>query len=374
MAGRPSPHQRKLGTNPNKPEPREGALPVATKAASPKGSGSGSQRGEVKANSPSSASPSNKGRPSNRTAKTRNPAAQTSTKSITRGAESSDNDATRRTVVVGNASSGSKALGKVTGTRSQDDQKSQPRISSQPAMISRQRKEEIEKETQGQRENPVWFEQRRNRITASVAHKISHCKFVNGKSTEVPQSYLKSVVGQGSKVMTPAMKWGVQNESVAIRKYEKLKSEDTGHHISVQSCGLFIDPEKDWLAASPDGIVVDKTMGDTVGLVEVKCPYKHRDHTVREACGDRNFCLQYNKGEFQLKKDHPYFTQIQCQLAVLDLEKADFVVYTNREVAIVPVESDRKFWGNAVDKLEDFYVRAVLPELQEQNPVLAREE
>eukprot|EP00061_Rhincodon_typus_P016489 g44739.t1 len=353
--------------------PQEGALLPAAKATSPRGSGSRSQGGRSKGGSPSSAKPSNTGRSLNPTVNTRNIETQKSTKPTTKGAESSGDGVTRTTVVTGNANSGSKALGKERHTNKQVDKNSQASISAQPEMISKQRVAEIEKETRGQRENPAWFEQRRNRITASVAHKISHSKFVNGKSTEVPQSYLKSVVGQGSNVTTPAMKWGVQNESMAIKKYEKLKSEAIGHQVCVRSCGLFVDPEKHWLAASPDGVVVDKATGDTIGLVEIKCPYKHKNHTINKACEDKTFCLERNKGELQLKKNHPYFTQIQCQLAVAGLEQADLAVYTDRDVAIVPVKSDKKFWKNTENKLEDFYTRAVLPELQKNNPVLANE-
>ncbi|XP_038672775.1 uncharacterized protein LOC119976364 [Scyliorhinus canicula] len=367
MAARPSQHQRKGGAIAKQPMPQEAPLPPAAKAASPRGSGSGSRGGRATVGNPSSAKHSSEGRLPKPTANTRNPEAQRSAKSITRGAAGG----TRPTAVVGNANSESKTLGKATGTKSQADQLSN---SSRPAMISKQRIADIEKETRGQRENPAWFEQRRNRITASVAHKISHCNFVNGKSTEVPQSYLKPIVGQGSKISTPAMKWGVENESVAVKKYEKLKSEKTGREISVQQCGLFVDPVKNWLAASPDGVVVDKATGDTIGLLEVKCPYKHRNHTISQSCEDRNFCLENKKGEPQLKKGHSYFTQIQCQLAVLDLPKADLVVYTNREVAIIPVEFDEKFWKKSVDKLEDFYTRAVLPEIRERNLALASEE
>ncbi|XP_020366468.1 uncharacterized protein LOC109911545 [Rhincodon typus] len=374
MAGRPSSHRRKQGADAKPRMPQEGALLPAAKATSPRGSGSRSQGGRSKGGSPSSAKPSNTGRSLNPTVNTRNIETQKSTKPTTKGAESSGDGVTRTTVVTGNANSGSKALGKERHTNKQVDKNSQASISAQPEMISKQRVAEIEKETRGQRENPAWFEQRRNRITASVAHKISHSKFVNGKSTEVPQSYLKSVVGQGSNVTTPAMKWGVQNESMAIKKYEKLKSEAIGHQVCVRSCGLFVDPEKHWLAASPDGVVVDKATGDTIGLVEIKCPYKHKNHTINKACEDKTFCLERNKGELQLKKNHPYFTQIQCQLAVAGLEQADLAVYTDRDVAIVPVKSDKKFWKNTENKLEDFYTRAVLPELQKNNPVLANEE
>ncbi|XP_072428276.1 uncharacterized protein [Chiloscyllium punctatum] len=374
MAGRPPSHRRKQGADAKPLMPQEGAVLPPTKAASPSSSGSRSQGGRAKGGSPSSAKPSNTGRSPNSTANTRNIETQRSTKSATRGAESSGNGASRSTLVNGKANSGSQALGKERPSKNQVDQKGQGSISAHPERSSKQRVEEIEKATRGQRENPAWFEQRRNRITASVAHKISHSKFANGKSTEVPRSYVKSIVGQGSTVMTPAMKWGIQNEPAAIKKYEKLKSEDIGRQVTVKSCGLFVDPGKNWLAASPDGVVVDKATGDTIGLVEVKCPYKHKNHTINKACEDKTFCLEQNKGELQLKKNHPYYTQIQCQLAVAGVDKADLAIYTDRDVAIVPVKPDKQFWKSTENKLEDFYTRAVLPELQKNNVVLANEE
>lgn len=70
-----------------------------------------------------------------------------------------------------------------------------------------------------------------------------------------------------------------------------LKSKELGHAVKVQTCGLFIDSKRHWLAASPDGIVTDTKTGERLCL-EVKCPYKHRDRTVEEACReDHNFCL-----------------------------------------------------------------------------------
>lgn len=55
---------------------------------------------------------------------------------------------------------------------------------------------EVEVLTRGQRTNPKWFTWRKNRITASVAHSIAHCKFVNGKSKTPPTSYLAAVTGR----------------------------------------------------------------------------------------------------------------------------------------------------------------------------------
>lgn len=56
--------------------------------------------------------------------------------------------------------------------------------------------EDVEVLTRGQRTNQNWFTWRKNRITASVAHSIAHCRFVNGKSKIPPTSYLAAVTGR----------------------------------------------------------------------------------------------------------------------------------------------------------------------------------
>lgn len=62
--------------------------------------------------------------------------------------------------------------------------------------LDRRTVNEVEVLTRGQRTNPKWFTWRKNRITASVAHSIAHCKFVNGKSKTPPTSYLAAVTGK----------------------------------------------------------------------------------------------------------------------------------------------------------------------------------
>lgn len=234
----------------------------------------------------------------------------------------------------------------------------------------------VERETRGQRDNPKWHEWRENRITASVAPRIANSKFVNGKSSEVPQSYLKAVVSSGSNVQTPAMSWGTRNEKKAAKAYEELQSRKAGRAVKVEECGLFIHQGKEWLAASPDGIVREADTGKPLGLLEVKCPYKHKDKTVKEACKDKAFCLEVHGESYSLKKDHPYYTQVQCQMATTGFEKADFVVHTNKDTVITSVDFDAEFWGKTEPKLEKFYTEAVIPHLEEKrsDSVWAKEE
>ncbi|XP_063297178.1 uncharacterized protein LOC134585653 [Pelobates fuscus] len=223
--------------------------------------------------------------------------------------------------------------------------------------------EKIEKDTRGQRDNPEWFNWRKHRITASMAHQISHSRFANGKTTDIPQSYLKAVLGSGPSVQTPAMNWGVRNEKNAVRAYEKWTLENTGRKVQVDECGLFVHTKKNWMAASPDGIVVDALTGEKLGILEVKCPYKHREHSIRQACADRDFCLKPDGDSYALKTDHPYYTQVQCQLAATKMDRSDFVVYTKKDTAVVPVSFDSKFWEETESKLERFYFEAVIPNL-----------
>ncbi|KAK1162403.1 hypothetical protein AOXY_G17252 [Acipenser oxyrinchus oxyrinchus] len=230
----------------------------------------------------------------------------------------------------------------------------------------------IEVQTRGQRENPEWFEQRRTRITASAAHKIANCRFVNGRSQEVPQSYLRSVVSSGSSVKTAAMTWGIEHELAAALRYQELKSRALGRKVLVQDCSLFIHPDKQWLAASSTGrgrCSNRETLApwrssalSSTGTAPSRRPVRTRP----SACSE--------PGAYSLKRSHAYYTQVQCQLAVLGLRRADFVVYTSRDMAITPVDFDPEFWDRTEDKLEKFYTSAVQPYLARQNPALSREE
>ncbi|XP_059931851.1 uncharacterized protein LOC132474935 isoform X2 [Gadus macrocephalus] len=233
--------------------------------------------------------------------------------------------------------------------------------------------EEVEVLTRGQRDNPAWFEWRKHRITASNVHRIAHSRFVNGTSSTPPGSYVANITGQGSRVQTRAMRWGVDMEARAVKEYQVLKSKLLGREVVVQDSGLFIDPKRPWLAASPDGIVIDKLSGQRMLCLEVKCPFKHKDRKVEEACKeDKDFCLQIqelpNQPVYRLKKNHSYYSQIQCQLAVTGMDQADLAVFTLKETALVPVPFDPEFWEETLSKLQRFK-EVLLPQLEKHRPL-----
>ena len=77
---------------------------------------------------------------------------------------------------------------------------------------------------------------------------------------------------------------------------------DEGLHV--EECGLFVDLQKAYLAASPDG-----TAGKD-GLGEVKGPHVCRDNSIEDlARQDHSFCLQFDfvEDKLRLKMNHSYY-------------------------------------------------------------------
>jgi len=85
-------------------------------------------------------------------------------------------------------------------------------------------------------------------------------------------------------------RWGCSHEKEALDKYV----EKTGpKHREFQLCesGLHIHPQYPHLGATPDAMVECECHGK--GVVEVKCPYCHRDKTPSEAAmQDKRFFLE----------------------------------------------------------------------------------
>lgn len=83
--------------------------------------------------------------------------------------------------------------------------------------------------------------------------------------------------------------------------------------FKARECGLFIDPKRPYLGASP-GMVVECDCCGTGLLLEVKCPYSaaHVAPTIGAP-----LCL--------VEKYHNYYKQMQDQLAVMGRERCGFV-------------------------------------------------
>ena len=126
-------------------------------------------------------------------------------------------------------------------------------------------------------------------------------------------------------------------------------------------CGLHIDTDHPYLAATPDGIVSCDCCG--TGLLEIKCPFKHKDSFLSEI-EDRQFCLEKQPtGELKLKVSHDYYVQVQAQLSMCGKVYCVFVCWTTASIHVECIQANRELTESLHPKLSRFFSNYLLPEL-----------
>ena len=85
--------------------------------------------------------------------------------------------------------------------------------------------------------------------------------------------------------------------------------------FTVSEAGFFVDTEKPYIGASPDGIINCKCCGK--GTLEVKCPYCYKDGLPEDDVG---FCMVKKDDSWALKRGHQYYYQVQLQIFVCRVE------------------------------------------------------
>lgn len=217
--------------------------------------------------------------------------------------------------------------------------------------------EQIERETVGQHNNPVWLEKRLNRLTASKFGSV-----INRKD-QTPCHHLVKDILYPKELNTKSVVFGRMHEKDAIQKYEERNG------VEVKECGLFCSIDFPYLGASPDGLV------GSDGIVEVKC-LPSVTASLSSAVKDRkNLCLAYQvkdkKEHIFLKRKHSYYFQVQGQLNITQREWCDFVVYTAaNELFVERIYKDDAFWNTSmVPKLTRFYEECILPEIADSRVI-----
>lgn len=64
---------------------------------------------------------------------------------------------------------------------------------------------------------------------------------------------------------------------------------------------------------------------------------------------------QTGVSECKLKEDHPYYAQVQGQMAVTGARWCDFIVYTSKGIYIQRILFDPVFWAGLKQKLLSYY-------------------
>ena len=127
--------------------------------------------------------------------------------------------------------------------------------------------------------------------------------------------------------------------------------------LEFSSSGLVVCLQQPWLAASPDGLINCNCHG--AGVIEVKCPYKHREVKIIKAIeNDTNFPLTYdeNSHEFELKTSHEYYFQLQLQMFVTQRKYGIFVIFTTCDLVYVKVPINENLFEDVFPHCKLFFM------------------
>lgn len=208
----------------------------------------------------------------------------------------------------------------------------------------------LEESTRGQALNDTWLAQRCGRITSSRFGEVF-------KRKSFTKTFIESFVHLRN-INTVATRWGRENEKRAYQAY-KLFAEQNHADFKISECGLFVQKETPYLAASPDAVVACSCCGE--GLLEIKCPFKHRNVSPQDAASsDSKFCLDK---KLRLKVNHNYFYQVQGQILVTKKKFCDLIIWTTKGYAITRIEGHEQTKTLLKQKMREFFFNYVLVEL-----------
>lgn len=209
---------------------------------------------------------------------------------------------------------------------------------------------DIESRTRDQRKCPEWREKRRRLITASHFGIICRQKSFTSCANEV------KAIRRTDSIKSAGMTFGITHESKAMDELRNVVAE------TIEPCRLFIDPEFEMLACSPDGRIEELN-----AIVEVKCLYTGRNLLPKVAIKNVASYSRIFKDKNQpttMNEKHHYYYQVQGQLHITRSSFCYFVVYTLKGIHYIKVERDTEFWEKEMEpKLLSFWEEALLPEV-----------
>lgn len=224
-------------------------------------------------------------------------------------------------------------------------------------VVSKEKAGKIEEETRMQSESVTWKEERKKRITASKVGGIAKMRKTTKRAGKVEDILYSKFRGN------TATRYGLVMEEECKKQYITQQSH-SGRTVDITPVGLCISTENPWIAASPDSLVTDPGTTPPHGLLEMKNPYTGREMTMQEYCKVKSSCLEEKRdGKITLRHGHDYYYQVQCQMYCTGREWCDFVVRTNKDIHIERICRDRKWWELQLEKCQQFYFDALLPEL-----------
>lgn len=129
--------------------------------------------------------------------------------------------------------------------------------------------------------------------------------------------------------------------------------------------GLVINKQYPHLSASPDGIVQCPCCGK--GCLEIKCLKTYEDGIPQpdtvQAMSSNDYPIDDN---FELKKTHRFYTQVQGHMIICDLDYYDFYLWSKTSSIGMRVFRDYEFIDKLLKKITLEYKEYILPAIIEK--------
>ena len=215
--------------------------------------------------------------------------------------------------------------------------------------------------TEQQSESDIWHNERRVRITASTTNRVySFGKRMNsGKKPKWEKFIGEKLWHNRDFSPTEDMKYGIKEEPKARVKYSEVMG------MEVEESGLWVNKKYPHLGASPDGLNADG------GIIEIKCLKVFREQSVEQVLANQGNtprlnqqCFLIDGDKLYLRRNHPYYYQIQLQLIVSNAPYCDFVLHSPKgNPSVERIFLDEDLAEHIITYTEQFWSRVLIPEL-----------
>ena len=89
-------------------------------------------------------------------------------------------------------------------------------------------------------------------------------------------------------------------------------------------------------------------------VVEIKCPHKIWNKTIRDNFKDLDFLTLNTDGNISLNKKHRYYTQINSQIVLTKSDQGYFIVWRTKDIFLEKTDRDLIYWSKVSINLEVF--------------------
>jgi len=194
----------------------------------------------------------------------------------------------------------------------------------------------------------VWVRERKKRFTASKCYSL----YTPKNPLEDEEFWQRKLKGMLNSSFTGNYNTdrGLEDEPYSRSRYEVVSG------FPVKVVGLMVHPDMPWLGCSPDGII-----GDSV-LFETKSPESGVLNSACDIVRNVSYVQIAKNGDMRLSSRHPYYGQIQLNMAITGLQSCDFVIYASSDdsIVIIRVPFDKVFAEDLIKKLTKVYFKHYL--------------